>query len=321
MKSYLLKFTNSLIPKITCMSFIKKETLGFVVVLILFSLSCSDKNKSQQQKDWPGTKEMREKLFIDKLSHIYIFPGAWRPHEPYEQIAWIKPPWMTTDYIWMDFPEAIFTDQGLLYLSHVDPRFPQVYPDEPKVPWKEIQGGISFERNLPDGVIFGGSLVKTNETTVGLTLYIRNKSDKKLTNIMLQTCAFLRHSKEFSEFTAENKFVHLPDQGWITFAKAQQLKLENSKYHLGWRGGPKSADLPVMVTKARPERPGAPESNHMIAFTWENDTYSLITNPEHPCMHADPAFPDLEPGQYAEIHGRLIFHQGTMEELEEKYFK
>jgi hypothetical protein len=297
------------------------KLLLFWSFLYLLPLSCTIKDKPSEQKDWPGTMESREKLFGERLSGIYIFPGAWRPHHPFEQIAWIKPPWMTPDYIWLDFPEAIFTDQGLLFLSHLSPRFPQVFPDEPKVPWKEIEGGISFERKLPNGVIFGGSLVVQNETTVDLNLYIRNHSGEKLTKILLQTCAFLRHSKEFSAFTADNKYVHVPDSGWMSFPRALKLKTETGRYRLGWRGGPMSADLPVMVTKARPEREGGPDLNRMIAFTWDENTYSLITNPEHPCMHADPYFPDLRPGQSAEIHGRLIFHEGTIEELEEKYFR
>ena len=30
-----------------------------------------------------------------------------------------------------------------------------------------------------------------------------------------------------------------------------------------------------------------------------------------PCLHSDPIFPDLEPGQTKEIHGWLSFYQGT----------
>ena len=51
---------------------------------------------------------------------IRILPGAWRPHYPWEHIAWISPPWPSQDYVWLDFPEAIFTSQGLLFLSHVN---------------------------------------------------------------------------------------------------------------------------------------------------------------------------------------------------------
>ncbi|HQQ00343.1 MAG TPA: hypothetical protein PLY86_17960, partial [bacterium] len=53
----------------------------------------------------------------------------------------------------------------------------------------------------------------------------------------------------------------------------------------------------------------------LIAFTWGKSTISLVGNPDHPCMHADPFFPDLEPGQSASIHGKLIFFEGWLEDF------
>jgi hypothetical protein len=35
--------------------------------------------------------------------------------------------------------------------------------------------------------------------------------------------------------------------------------------------------------------------------------------PAHPCMHADPVFPDLPPGQAATTHGKLLFFEGTLD--------
>ena len=51
---------------------------------------------------------------------IRILPGQWRPLYPFEQIAWVSPPWPSQDYIWLDFPEAIFCNLGLLYFGHRD---------------------------------------------------------------------------------------------------------------------------------------------------------------------------------------------------------
>jgi hypothetical protein len=123
---------------------------------------------------------------------IRIIPGSWRPHYPFEQIAWISPPWPSHDYLWFDFPEAIFTSAGLLYLSHVNPGFPVVFPDLPKSPWREVSGGIAFDRDLPSGVAFGGSLVKEDEGTVATELHLRNGSREAIDNITLQTCIFGR---------------------------------------------------------------------------------------------------------------------------------
>lgn len=86
---------------------------------------------------------------------IRLFPGQWRPHYAWEQIIWVSPPWSSQDYLWLDFPEAIFSSQGLLYLSHVNPKFPAVCADLLKVPWREAANGFAFERVLPNDVRFG----------------------------------------------------------------------------------------------------------------------------------------------------------------------
>ena len=242
------------------------------------------------------------------ISGIRILPGLWRPHYPFEQIAWISPPWPTHDYIWYDFPEAIFSNMGLLYLSHVNPSCPVVFPGLPKILWDMVPGGISFERGLPNGVRFGGSLRLEGESALATELWIENGAEEALDKIKLQTCLFLRAIKEFSSFTAENKYVHLPDEGWVPYPKALQLGRTDARYRLGWRGGPTSADLPIMVTVSS-------VAERMVASTWFDDTHSLVTNPGHPCMHADPVFPRIEPGQRVGIQGGVLFHVGSIEKF------
>lgn len=244
---------------------------------------------------------------------IRILPGQWRPHYPFEQIAWVSPPWASHDYIWMDFPEAIFTESGLLYLSHVNPTFPVMFPDLPKAQWQQIPKGLAFERTLPNGIRFGGSLkVGADSNSVALELYIYNGSDKPLKDIKLQTCAYLRAIKEFGAFREDNKFIHLPESGWQSFDKARALTREKGTFRMGWRRGPAIADLPVIVTIAK-------RRQRLVAFTWYDDTYSLVQNPGHPCMHADPHFPDIRPGAKKTIKGELIFFEGSLEEFD-KWF-
>ena len=240
---------------------------------------------------------------------IRILPGQWRPHYPFEQIAWISPPWPSQDYIWLDFPEAIFTDIGLLFLSHVNPDFPVCFPDLPAIPWQQAPGSLSFERTLPNGVEFGGSILADDSAIVSLKLYLNNGSETPLRNIRLQTCACLRGIKEFADFTATNKFIRTPNGDWPTYELALALP-EGGTYPLGFRGeGPVIADLPVMVTQSN-------EAERLVAMTWYGSTISLVSNPDRPCMHADPGFPDLEPGQRAEIQGELIFFEGDLTQFE-----
>ena len=240
---------------------------------------------------------------------IRILPGQWRPHYPFEQIAWISPPWPSQDYIWLDFPEAIFTDIGLLYLSHVNPAFPVCFPDLPLVPWRHTDDGLAFERTLPNGVRFGGSIAAADPGIVTLDLFISNESQTPLRNIRLQTCACLRGIKEFSEFTASNKYVRTPAIGWSTYEQAGSQP-EIGAYPLGFRGeGPAIADLPVIVTLSN-------EAERLVAMSWYGSTISLVSNSDRPCMHADPGFSDLEPGQRAEIQGEVLFFEGGLEQFE-----
>ena len=246
-----------------------------------------------------------------------ILPGQWRPEFPFEQIAWVRSPWskeMHPDYVILDFPEAIFVGQDLLYLGHTNPRFPSLYADLPAVPWRWEDDKMFFDRTLPNGVQFGGSLALNGPSIVSLELFIKNGSPQPLNDIKLQTCALLKHTTHFSKNTAENKMVHMPDGEWVDFDKASVVKEPQGQFLVGWRSGPAAADLPVMATVS--DLP-----NQLIAMTWYDATLSMTSNPWHPCMHADPVFPNLAPGEQATIHGELIFFEGTLEEFGEWFKK
>ncbi len=265
----------------------------------------------------PVAEEARPKrdpsdTYENQAKGIRILPGAWRPHYPWEHIAWVSPSWPSQDYIWLDFPEAIFTDRGLVYLSHINPAAPAIYENWPKVPWQEVARGIEFERVLPDGVAFGGRVTRGEGTTVDLELHIRNGSQAPLKEIKLQTCAFLRAAKEFADYKADNKYVHVPEHGWIPFPEAKDVPEGTSRYGVGWRSSNRKADLPVMATLSN-------QAERLVAMTWLEDTMSMVCNPRHPCMHADPHFPDLDPGEGRSVHGRLMFFEGGLNELQLKY--
>lgn len=249
-----------------------------------------------------------EDTYETQAKGLRILPGQWRPHYPFEQIAWVSPPWPSQDYVWLDFPEAIFTNQGLIYLSHINPQVTSCYHDLPRVPWTVESGRMTFQRLLPNGVRFGGRIALANHAAVALHLWIENGSSAPLRNIQLQTCVFLRACREFADFTMDNKYIHTPQQGWLSLPAAHAGAPEAGAYGLGWRGGPRIADRPIIVTLSNP--PG-----RLLAITWYDSTLSLTGNAGHPCMHADPFFPDLDPGASASIDGSLAFFVGRIEDL------
>ena len=258
--------------------------------------------------------EQNQVLYDSVVEGIHITPGAWRPLFGTEHIAWVTPPWYSQEYIWLDFPEAIFSGQDLLFLSHINPPFPAKYNNLPKVEWQKIDKGIKFERQLPNGIKFGGSVIKKDKTTVGLKLWIHNGSSETLSDIKLQTCAYLNEIEEFDENSNSNKLVHVPDHGWKPFEDAKQIEGVESKFKVGWLRGPSVSDLPVILTVSK-------QKNHLVAMTWFENTLSFIGNKNHPCFHADPFFPDLKPGQKHTITGELIFFEGSVEEFEKMFAK
>lgn len=261
-----------------------------------------------------GRAAADEETYATHAKGIRILPGHWRPHYPWEHIAWISPSWPSQDYLWLDFPEAIFTSQGLIYLSHINPPIDTVYGDTlPAIPWTAVDGGIAFERVLPSGIAFGGSVTRGGENTVELELHIHNGSGAPLNGITLQTCAFLRGIKEFGAYTRENKYIHTPDRGWISMEAARELPAGGDQpYRLGWRtrGNP-IADVPAAVTMSG-------EAERGFGFSWKENTLSMVSNPNHPCVHADPRFPDIAPGERASISGRLVFFEGPLETFDFK---
>ena len=240
---------------------------------------------------------------------VRVLPGHWRPHYPYEHIVWISPPWVSQDYVWLDFPEAVFTERGLWYLSHVNPSFPKVHDDPPAVEWQMEHDGIAYQRSFPDGVVLRGWAGVVSERAVRLRLTLVNGSNQPLTRITLQTCLFLRAAAEFNRLTLDNKVVRVPGRGWLPFGLATMAERAEGSYRLGWRGGRPLAELPIIACLSS-------EAPRLVAMTWHRDTLSLVGNPNHPCLHADPCFPDLAPGQEATIHGHVFFHEGDLQSFD-----
>lgn len=253
--------------------------------------------------------------FNSTTEGVRIYPGSWRPHYNAEQIAWVSPPWKSPselygkEYVFLDFPEAIFVAGKIVYLSHVHPRFPGIYnTDLPSFDWRRDNGSgeLSYERTLPNGLTFGGALKRTADSAQ-LTLWIKNGTGEDLNDVRLQTCAYLHQLKEFDAKTDENKFVRVKGRGWISLEDAKTAQGSDGDYFVGWLGGAKILDLPVIVTVNK-------SGDRAVGFTWFGDTYSFVGNSEHPCMHADPTFGTIRKGETKTIRGELFFTKGTIED-------
>jgi len=259
------------------------------------------------------------KAFHDKITKgIKLLPGQWRPNFSSEQIAWITPPWPSQrpeygqEFIYLDFPETIKVGNTLIYLSHVHPRFPAIYNyDLEKVHWVAKENQISYERKLPNGLRFKGSITIRDPSLAELRISITNNTGRDLDSIRLQTCAFLNPVQELSSPTDSNKFVFVKDRGWTSFATAKTIRENSGEYFLGWLGGIKNIELPFVIVKSR-------SADRYVVFSWMEHSYSFIGNPSHPCFHCDPWFPDLKNKASAEIRGFLLFFEGELPALEQE---
>jgi hypothetical protein len=279
-----------------------------VTIIMIFS------DTTAQRKNHYPLPSIEDNLanFNSHVNKLKITPGQWRPMFNSEQICWISPKWGSQEYIYLDFPEAIFIDQQLIYLSHISDRFRAMYNYQlPKVQWKGNDSILYYDRNLGSKIFFGGEVKIENEDSVSLKLWINNLTEDTLKNILLQTCSFLHQIKEFDIKSDSNKFIHTKGKGWITLEDA--LSNRNSlpadgKFRAGWREGPAVSDIPVIIATSV-------NKTHFVAMTWFENTYSFIGNAEHPCFHADPFFPDIFPGETKYIHGAIIFYQGNFQEF------
>ena len=272
-----------------------------IVVFISINLQCQEIQSELKQKNIQ---------LYDTFTHVTdIIPGMWRPMFGSEQVAWISPPWESEEYVWFDFPETIWVAGEIAYLGHIDKRFPTLFPDLKSVAWTKTSTGISYQQQLPNGLKFGGDISRLNAQVTQLKLWVLNDSNKRLKDIKLQTCVFLNGIKEFNERTNDNKFIHLPNEGWVPFPDASNDEELVNGFRVGWLAGTPIADLPVIVVKSNQE-------NRLLALTWFEDTFSFIGNEAHPCVHADPVMRDLQPEESQTINGELIFFEGSLEEFE-----
>jgi hypothetical protein len=58
--------------------------------------------------------------------------------------------------------------------------------------------------------------------------------------------------------------------------------------------------------------------NFYIGLVWAKARW-LRALPILPCIHSEPEYPEIHPGNRLKITGRLYFHEGSLEGLEKRY--
>lgn len=121
-------------------------------------------------------------------------------------------PWDPDSYVVVDLPELITSDLGHLFLAHT--HVPTIWTERNE--WLDnvdmrIAGGgeLDMEWALPNGVVFGASLLPGAES-VDLSLWLRNGLDRPLSGLRTQLCVMLKAANGFNAQTVENKVFRPP---------------------------------------------------------------------------------------------------------------
>lgn len=185
-------------------------------------------------------------------------------------------PWPGRGYVVVDVPEAIWHQDGLLYLAHT--HVPTVWTRQgvtlPRLEWNlRADGSLDVERNLPNRVSFGAKVVPRRDH-VEFELWIRNRSERTLSDLRIQNCVMLKGLPGFTEQTNANKVLRNP------YAVARNAA-----------------------------------GDRWVITAWEG-SHRVWANPPVPCIHADPKFEDCAPGQMRRLRGWLSFYAGQDFEAE-----
>jgi hypothetical protein len=223
--------------------------------------------------------ETRPKRAADAPLKVLPYPGGRHPRIGFLDGA-VRPqretkisvfaPWNENDYVVVDVPEAIWCQDGLLYLAHT--HVPTIWTKKKielaPLEWNRRKDGtLDIERKLPSGVAFAAKIVPGKEG-VRMKLTLTNGSDKKLTDLRVQNCVMLKMAAGFAAQTNDNKL----------FAK------------------------PYVACRAE-------DGKRWIITAWDPCDRAWA-NPPCPCLHSDPKFPDCAPGETKTLHGWLSFYRG-----------
>ena len=141
---------------------------------------------------------------------IGFMEGAVRPQQ--ETKVSLFAPWNNSDYFVVDVPEAIWSNLGLTYLAHthVDTIWTKQGIDMKPLEWeRHSDGTFEMHRTLPNGIAFG-TTVEPRKDSVLMKMWLKNGTDKILTDMRVQNCVMLKGAPDFAQLTNENKIIESP---------------------------------------------------------------------------------------------------------------
>jgi peptidoglycan/xylan/chitin deacetylase (PgdA/CDA1 family) len=180
-------------------------------------------------------------------------------------------PWDRTGYVVVDVPEAIWSNLGLTYLAHTH------------VPTIWTKQGIELEP-LEWNRRADGSLDIERKLANGITFGARVKPTREAVRMELWLTNGTKH-------------------------KLTDLRVQNCVLLKGARGFEEQTSANKVLSSPYAACRSS-DGKHWVITAWE-PCQRTWDNPQCPCLHSDPKFPDCAPGQTVRVRGWLSFYQGT----------
>ena len=175
-------------------------------------------------------------------------------------------------YAVIDFPEAVWREKDLIYLAHthIKTYWEKKGVTLDRMDWTRHADGGLESRRRLPDGVEFSARVRPATDGAEMELRLKNGSATPMLNPWAQVCVMLKGAPGFNAQTKENKLL-LDAEG------ACAVRSDDGK--------------------------------RWIATVFEHPK-KIWQNPPCPCIHSDPSWPDLAPGQEAVVRGRVFYWEG-----------
>ena len=233
-------------------------------------IDASARGDAWDSNDWVG---------VPNRVRVVPYPGGVHPRAGFLEGA-INPqretkitvftPWDTDSYVVVDVPEAIWSNLGLTYLAHT--HIDTIW-DRKNFSLPQLEWNVKGD----------GSLSHERILPNGITFGAEVEAHEKYVEMEL-----------WLENGTPEKLTDLRVQNCVMLKGAKSFDAQSN-----WN---KSLQTPYALAHSE-------DRKKWIITAWER-CLRLWANPPVPCMHSDPQFPDLEPGESHRIKGWVWFYEG-----------
>jgi hypothetical protein len=194
-------------------------------------------------------------------------------------------------------------------------------------PWKISEDGreaaMDVESPHTRGIRVVGKVKAVGDDRISLAMKIVNGRDFKLDAVRALYCTHYRMLAGFPSWEEGLPWCYvLVDGHW---AKLSELPTANAKTVVKWakvkgrdiapkefvtsRGGASEKDLDAAVAVVT-----AKDGKRKLAIGWK-PAGSMLANAGIPCLHADPWYDDIPPGESREAEGLMVFTEKSLDDI------